>query len=174
MSQSDLKSLFHVSQIEITYRNKIPYENRIKIDTSRIAYDILLSSWDTGKIELVEQFKILLLDNKCNCLGISEISTGGTGTCIADPKIIFATALKAKASRLILAHNHPSGHLKASEADISLTHSLAKAGKIIEIPVLDHLIITPQGYYSFVDNDLMPGWESDAKVQTASPSLNIS
>lgn len=162
MRNDDYKSLFHVCEIEITYRNPTPYHTRVHIDRPWKAYDVLLDSWDTGKIELVEQFKILLLDNKCNCLGISEISSGGMNACLVDPKIVFATALKAKATRLILAHNHPTGVLKPSEADILLTRRMVQAGQLLDLPVLDHVIVTPDGYYSFSDHGLIPGWDHSA------------
>lgn len=156
MPQLTLQSLFKVSEVEISYRNKIPYSERIQIVTSVTAHEILKQSWDENKLELVEQFKILLLDNQKNCLGISDISTGGTSACIVDPKIVFVTALKAKATAIILAHNHPSGNLQPSEADRMLTRKLAQGGKLLDITVLDHLIVTSRNYYSFADDGLMP------------------
>jgi DNA repair protein RadC len=171
MTNDSLESRFNISEIEITYRNKTPFEGRIKVDTPWKAFDILRSSWDDGKIELLEQFKILILDHKCNCLGISLISSGGTSACTADPKIVFMTAFMAKAERLILAHNHPSGSLKPSEPDMYVTKIMAEAGKLLEIPVVDRLIITSQGYYSFADHGAMPGWQACAKPRTSYPSL---
>lgn len=156
MPQLTLQSLFKVSEVEISYRNKIPYSERIQIVTSVTTHEILKQCWDENKLELVEQFKILLLDNQKNCLGISDISTGGTSACIVDPKIVFVTALKAKATAIILAHNHPSGNLLPSEADRMLTRKLAQGGKLLDIAVLDHLIVTSRNYYSFADDGLMP------------------
>jgi DNA repair protein RadC len=109
MDQRTLQSLFRVNEVELIYRNKIPYQDRIQITRSATAYEILLNAWDENRMEMVEEFKILLLDQKNNCLGISDISTGSISGCLADPKVIFATALKARATGLILAHNHPSG-----------------------------------------------------------------
>lgn len=156
MSLDSHLSAFKVSEVEIVYRNQTPFEDRIKVKNSHISYKILRETWDDNKIELLEQFKILLMDRNSNCLGVSEISTGGVSCCIVDPKIIFATALKAKASGIILAHNHPSGNLKASDSDLSLTKKLMDGGKLLDIAVMDHLIITTHGYYSFADSCVMP------------------
>ena len=74
---------------------------------------------------------------------------------VADPKLIFAAALKACASSIILAHNHPSGNLKPSQSDIDLTRKLKDGGKLLEIQMLDHIIVTTEGYYSFADEGLV-------------------
>lgn len=156
MQHNWIQSLYTVNEIEIVYKNKIPYQDRIQVQSSSTAYEILRQCWDENRIELVEQFKILLLDRRHTCLGVSEIATGGITGCVVDPRIVFATALKTRASGLILAHNHPSGNLKPSESDISLTRRLLHGGKLLDISVLDHLIITPHQYYSFADEGLMP------------------
>lgn len=107
-----------------------------------------------NKIELIEEAKLLLLDRNLVCLGISNLSTGGISSCLIDPKIVYATALKARASSIVLAHNHPSGNLKPSTSDIHLTEKLADAGKLLDLTLLDHLIVTPYNYYSFADEGL--------------------
>ena len=155
-NSSLLVSDFTVTEIDIVYRNKCRAKDRAKISTSNDAYKILLSNWNMDKIEIVEQFKVLLLNRKNACLGISEVATGGTSACIVDPKVIFATALKAAASSIILAHNHPSGSLSPSPADMKLTHKLHAGGIHLDITVLDHFIITPDGYYSMADAGVMP------------------
>ena len=156
MPQEDIRALYRVNEVEIVYKNRIPFEDRIQITSSSTAYDILRQSWDDNRIELVEQFKILLLDRRHTCLGVSDIATGGITGCLVDPRIIFATALKTRASSLILAHNHPSGTLKPSEADLDLTRKLMQGGKLLEISVIDHLIVTPHRYCSLADDGLMP------------------
>jgi DNA repair protein RadC len=156
MEQLTLQHLFKVNEVEIVYRNTTPYQDRIQIKSSATAYEILLATWNANRLEMVEQFKILLLDQQNNCLGVSEIATGGTSSCLADPKVIYATALKARAASLILAHNHPSGNLTPSEADKSLTRKLKDGGRLLDINVLDHLIVTPRNYLSFADDGLMP------------------
>jgi len=98
---------------------------------------------------------VRLLSRANKVLGIVDISTGGIAGCIADPKIIFGTALKASASSLILSHNHPSGNLRPSQADISLTKKVKAGGELLDIAVLVHIIMTSEGYYSFEDEGLM-------------------
>lgn len=156
MTYDSLQSLFNVSEVEIIYRNHTPIQNRISVTKSQTAYEILRNTWDENKIELLEQFKILLIDRNGSCLGISEVATGGVTACVVDPRVVFAIGLKSKASGLILAHNHPSGNLKPSEADLSLTQKFMKAGSFLDIAILDHLIITTNGYYSFTDNGIIP------------------
>jgi len=156
MTQLQIASLFKVSEVELVYRNKINPAHRPIVSHSGAAYEVFWQSWDKDRIELVEQFKILLLDYRNNCLGISEISTGSTSACPVDLKIVFATALKARASKIIPAHNHPSGNLLPSDADIQLTRRLVEAGKLLDIAVVDHLILTSRNFYSFADNGLIP------------------
>ncbi|MGA0556814.1 JAB domain-containing protein [Larkinella sp. VNQ87] len=152
-----MQSLFRVNEVEIVYRNPILYQDRIQIRSSATAYEILLATWAQNRLELVEQFKILLLDQQNNCLGVSDIASGSMSSCLADPKVIFATALKTRATGLILVHNHPSGNLAPSESDKALTRKLKDGGKLLDIAVLDHLIVTPHNYRSFADEGLMPG-----------------
>jgi DNA repair protein RadC len=97
----------------------------------------------------------MLLNRANKILRIFTVSTGGVAGTVADPKVIFATALKGNASSIILAHNHPSGNLKPSEADRQLTNRLTQAGKLLDISVLDHLIITAEEYFSFADEGLI-------------------
>jgi DNA repair protein RadC len=127
MSQLHLQSLFTVNEVEIIYRNKTPYQDRIPITSSATAYEILRQAWDENRMDLIEQFKILLLDCKNNCLGVSDITDGGTGACLADPRVIFVTALIANAASIILAHNYRSGDLQFSKADKALTRKLREA-----------------------------------------------
>lgn len=148
-------SLFQVSEINVTYRPKFKASERPTITGSRDVYTILNQNWDMNKMELLEQFKILLLNRANRVLGIFEVSTGGMAGTIADPKLIFSTALKACASSIILAHNHPSGNLKPSQADINLTRKVKEGGCILDIAVLDHVILSAEGFYSFADEGLI-------------------
>ncbi|HNP96897.1 MAG TPA: JAB domain-containing protein [Cyclobacteriaceae bacterium] len=144
-----------VSEIQLSYKTKIKPSERPKVTSSREVYGILLQSWDRNKIEFVEQFKVLLVNRANRVLGIVEISCGcATGT-VADPKMIFAAAIKANACGLIMAHNHPSGSLQASQADIQLSKKVKEGGKLLEVSVLDHIIVTTEGYLSLADEGLM-------------------
>ncbi len=151
----EIERLFEVNEVELIYRAKSEHPGPV-INTQDAAIDLLRSIWDSNKIELVEQFKIVLLDTANICLGISETSSGGWDHCTVDPRVIFATALKAKATRIILAHNHPSGNLVPSKADISITEKLCAGGLILDIHVLDHFILTRNSYCSFASRGLIP------------------
>ncbi|HRE62285.1 MAG TPA: JAB domain-containing protein [Ferruginibacter sp.] len=153
--QNNIHALFSVSEVELIYRSKIPPADRPKIITSDNAFDIFIEAWDLNKMDLVEHFNILLLNKANHCIAFSHISSGGSSSCIVDPKIVFATALKANAASIIAAHNHPSGNLNPSKADIAITEKLATLGKMMDMPLLDHLIVTPLKYYSFAEEGLI-------------------
>ncbi|RYY07566.1 MAG: JAB domain-containing protein [Sphingobacteriaceae bacterium] len=102
-----------------------------------------------------EEFWIILLNRANKVLSRHLISKGGQAGTVADPKIIFQTALENHAASVILAHNHPSGNLKPSQADLDLTKKLRQAGVLLDITVPDHLIFTDSGYYSFADEGVM-------------------
>lgn len=148
-------SMFQVSEISVSYKPKFRASERPKVNSSRLVYDVLLDNWNKDTLELQEQFKVILLNRANRVLGIYEASTGGIGGTLADPKLIFSTALKACASAIILSHNHPSGNLRPSEADKRITRKLIEGGKLLDIDILDHVIVTAEGYYSFKDEGLM-------------------
>lgn len=102
-----------------------------------------------------EQFYVLFLSRSNKILGKEQISRGGLSGTVADGKIIFQKALEMKSSAIILAHNHPSGQLKPSQADIRLTKQLVDFGKLIDLHILDHLIITDNNYFSFADEGML-------------------
>ena len=144
-----------VSEIELVYKTSVKPSQRPHITSSATAYDILIAGWNPDKIEFVEQFKVLLLNRSNKVLGQYEISTGGITGTVVDVRLIFAAALKANASGIIMAHNHPSGTLIPSQADREITKKVKEAGRILDIPVLDHLIVTTEGYYSFADHGML-------------------
>jgi DNA repair protein RadC len=154
-SLMSISELYKIAEIELVYRTKVKASQRPHITSSREAYQILRQCWDENKIEFVEQFKILLLNRGGKVLGIFEVSSGGVSGTVADPKLIFSAALKANASSLILAHNHPSGNTKPSDADRNLTRKVKEGGKLLEITVLDHIILTTEGYRSLADEGEM-------------------
>lgn len=102
-----------------------------------------------------EEFWIVLLAQSNKVIAKELISRGGINATVADPKIIFNLALQHSAIAIILVHNHPSGSLKPSQQDIELTKKIANAGKLLDISVYDHLIITNESYYSFADNGVI-------------------
>ncbi|MBF8964091.1 JAB domain-containing protein [Pontibacter sp. FD36] len=143
------------AEIRLSYRNRVNPAERPQVTSSADSYRVLKASWDAGRIEFVEQFKVLLLNRANRVLGIYEVSTGGVAGTVADPKLIFAAALKACASGLILSHNHPSGNLSPSAADLQLTRKIKQGGELLDITVLDHIILTSESYYSLADEGLL-------------------
>lgn len=98
-----------------------------------------------------EVFGVLYLNNANKIIQFEIISEGGFTATIVDPRVIFKSAFAHNATAIILAHNHPSGSLKPSIADMQLTEKIKSAGALLEIRVLDHIIVSENGYYSFAD-----------------------
>lgn len=155
MESTNEKPLFEVAEIQLTYKSKVKASLRPKVVSSSQAYNVLIKYWDDGRVEFVEQFKVLLLNCARKVIGLYEVSSGTTDSTVADPKLIFVAALKANACAIIAAHNHPSGNLLPSQSDIKLTNDLKNAGKFLHIPLLDHIIVTSESYYSFADQGLL-------------------
>lgn len=147
------KSLFEVSEIQIGYYPKIKPCNRPQITTSKKTFDYIKSYVKEEEINYREMFFVIYLDRANGAIGINEIGKGGMSTVIADPKLIFETALLSHASYLILAHNHPSGDLNPSTADGILTKKIKTVGDLLTLPILDHLIFNNDDYYSFTDEN---------------------
>lgn len=144
----------NLREIEVYYKNKVRISDMEKVAGSRDVFDVLQRVW-SPKIDHVEEFLVLCLNRANRVLGWAKISQGGLSGTVADPKVIFQVALKSNACSLILAHNHPSGNLQPSEADIHLTRKLKEAGTLLDLPVLDHLIVSSEGFYSFADEGLL-------------------
>lgn len=102
-----------------------------------------------------EEFWLLMLNRANKLIRKQLISRGGISGTVVDPKIIFRTAMEYYSTSIIVCHNHPSGNLQPSEADIRITKNIREAGRIMEIGLVDHLIITDTGYYSFADEGMM-------------------
>lgn len=140
-----------VSEIDLVYRTKVKSSDRPKITSSKSAYAILMECWDPDKVEFIEQFKVLLLNQANKVLGVYQASSGGIAGTVVDIRLLFAAALKANAVGIIVSHNHPSGKTDPSEADKSITRKIRTAGELLDIKLLDHLIVTVENYYSFAD-----------------------
>lgn len=143
--------LFNVAEVQLSFKSKVKPQDRLRVNSSKEAYEILRATWNDDNIELYETFKLLLLNRANKVLGVLTVSQGGVSGTIADPKIIFAAAIKCAASGIIVAHNHPSGNLSPSQADIDLTKKLKDGCRCLEVHLLDHLICTTENYYSFAD-----------------------
>lgn len=144
-----------ISEIKLTYMRRVKADERPKVSSSQDAYNLFRENWDELSINLCEEFKILLLDRNNACMGIVPISKGGVSGTSVDAKLIFSSALKARACGIILGHNHPSGNTKPSPADRHLTNNLSKAGYYLSLPILDHIIVAEEDFLSFADNNLI-------------------
>ena len=151
----NLSLLNTVAEVELIYKTTVKPSQRPQLKTSNDCYQILKLHWDENKIEFVEQFKVILLNKAQRVLGICEISSGSVTGTIADPKLIFMAALKSNCTSIILSHNHPSGNLKPSSSDEQLTNKIKLGAGLLDIAVLDHIIISSEGYFSFADEGLL-------------------
>jgi len=149
----EAKAISIVAALELGRRRKeTEVKKATKVTSSNDAYQYLKSHF----LDLPhEEFWILVLNRANEIITKIPISSGGVSGTVADGKIIFKHAIEHLASGIILAHNHPSGNKKPSDQDLNLTKKLRQAGTILEIPILDHLIITNNGYTSFSDEGLM-------------------
>lgn len=141
------------SEVQISYSNKVPPSKRIKVKGSKDAEQAFRTVWPD--ITHIEYCYILLMNRQNQVLGFHQLSKGGITGSIIDVRVVFQLALKACATTLILAHNHPSGNLDPSEADKRITNQLKQAGAMLDIPVLDHIILTEDSYFSMADEGLL-------------------
>ena len=148
------KAVTLLSALEIGKRRQMAMAvERAQVNSSRQAFDILVPMF-MDKTE--EQFVVMYLNHANFLMTVERISTGGLTSTIADIRIIFKRALSGQStSKIILAHNHPSGHLKPSDADKKLTERIRDAGKLLDIQLVDHLILSDNRYYSFADEQML-------------------
>lgn len=126
-----------------------------KITSAREAHAIGLKIWEHGyDIEVREKFVAVFVNKAHVPVGWAEISAGGTGGTVVDVKHLLAHAILCNASAMVIYHNHPSGNVSPSQADISLTKKIRSACDLLEIPMLDHLVISQERYYSFAEEGI--------------------
>lgn len=123
--------------------------------SSANAHSFFRTIFNADTILWTEESAMIILNRANEVIGYSKISSGGTAATVVDAKVIFTKALLSGAHSIILAHNHPSGKLGASDEDIKITKQLVNAGRVLDIRVLDHLILTDKGYLSMADEHLM-------------------
>ena len=162
MSVSDLcrfkgigeaKAISIISALELGRRRKEQDPPKfLKITGSRQIYELMRPDLHD---ESVEQVYLLLLNRTNGLIKKERVSQGGISASVVDPKVVFRFALEQGAHSLILIHNHPSGNLQPSDTDKRLTQRLQKIGKELELPLIDHLIYTDRGYFSFADEGIM-------------------
>lgn len=142
---------YKVAEVELSYKNRVPYKDRKQVTDSYSAYKILRNSFPDGTIDYKETFKVLYMNQNCQVLGCSTISEGGITKTLADVRLILQGALLTNAVAMILAHNHPSGNTRPSRQDDELTRKIRDAAKLLDIHVADHIILTDEEFYSYND-----------------------
>ena len=149
----EAKAISIIASLELGRRRRTAdVLEKAKIGGSKDAFQILQL-----KLEDLphEEFWIMLLNRANKVIDTKLVGRGGVSSTVVDSKVIFSFALESLASGIILAHNHPSGNLKPSNSDIRLTKKIVDAGKIMEVPVLDHIIVGDNDYFSFADEGLI-------------------
>lgn len=147
--------LFNFTEVEITYKSHPEKRSFPIVKSSDDVYAVLKDVYDADQIEHIGCFFILLINRENRIIGVKKISEGGLTSTIVDPRVVFQTALKANATAIILSHNHPSGNTKPSPEDIKMTSKISEGGRLLEIAVLDHIIMTAETYYSFADEGMI-------------------
>jgi DNA repair protein RadC len=149
----EARAITIVAALELGRRRKeLDPDEKPRITSSNDAYQIVSSHL----VDLPhEEFWLLVLNRANRVVRKYQISQGGVAGTVADPKIIFKIALEELASGIIIAHNHPSGNLNASQADIDLTKKIKEGARLLEIQLLDHIIVAGQKYFSFADEGLL-------------------
>ncbi len=145
----------NVAEINLTYQPKFKISQCPHVSSSDDAYRLLFEKWNQDKLQLVEQFKVLVLNRANRVLGELLLATGSTSGVTVEIKHIIFTVLKTNATGFIIAHNHPSGNRNPSEQDRRLTQKVKEAANLMEISLLDHIIVTAEGYFSFADEGLL-------------------
>ncbi|MBC7774190.1 MAG: DNA repair protein RadC [Phycisphaerae bacterium] len=149
----EAKAISIAAALELGRRRQISdLRERPRVSTSRDAFNVIAPLLTDLHHE---EFWLLLLNKACEVFAREKLSTGGSAGTVADVKLAFKIALDARASAIIAVHNHPSGNLKPSDADVELTKKLKEAGKILDLTLLDHLIVSERGYYSFADEGVI-------------------
>ena len=149
-NETNATDLINVTEVQLVYKTKVKASDRPKINDMDDAVRIFRQYWSRDKIEHVEEVKILLLNRSNRVLGIATVSLGGISGSVIDERIILQYAIKANASAVILAHNHPSGNVEASEADNRITSKIKSSLELMGLSLLDHIIITAEGQSSII------------------------
>lgn len=153
MRETNNNTELKASEVKLTYNSKIKASERVCIKHADDAAEIFFKYWDFERIEHIEEMKLLLLNRAHRVLGVANISSGGISGTVVDIKVICQYAIKSNSNSVILAHNHPSGNLNASDADRNITKRIKNALHMFDINLLDHLIINADREYSTISVD---------------------
>ena len=145
---------YKAAEVKLMYMTDVKSSERIRIRNSDDAAAVFFDAWDFHSIEHTEEVKLLLLNRSNMVFGIASLSKGGVSGSIIDSRVVLQYAIKANASAVILAHNHPSGNLGASEADKRVTGLVKEALNLVDIELLDHLILTFEEKFATIELDV--------------------
>lgn len=144
----------YVHEVEIVYSNQTTFKD-VFLKSAIEVYDFLKLIYDLRKVDYKELFYVILLNNRNQVLGYSQIGVGSTSGVVVNIKEIFQLAIMCNANGIILSHNHPSGVLTPSEADKSLTQNIKMGCRYFDINLIDHVIFTSHGFFSFSNDGLI-------------------
>ena len=137
---------------ELTLKFKSGIIKKVQIKSSKDAADYLRTMFNDDTMEVSESVIVVYMNRSNNSIGWFKVSQGGISGTVIDVRLVLVTALKCLASGMIICHNHPSGNTSPSDADVKITQKLKEAGSLMDVQLLDHLILTPDGgYFSFAD-----------------------
>lgn len=142
-------------KIAVSWDKKLPNSDLIQIKSSADAANAFRTIFNKDTFHWQEESMILCLNHANKVTGYFKISSGGMTSTIIDVRMVFTVALKALATSIIIAHNHPTGTLKASDADKNITQKLVRGGEVLDIKILDHIILTDESYLSFADEGIL-------------------
>ena len=142
-----------IAEVQISYSSHVKAKDRLKVCGSGDAADAFRKIWPA--YDHIEFSYMLMMNRQNQILGYHQLSKGGISGAVVDVRVIFQVALKASCTSILIAHNHPSGNLEASDADRKITRQIKEAGVILDIPLLDHLIMTTDSYLSMADEGLL-------------------
>lgn len=149
----EAKAIGIVASLELARRKaSVTQVEKFLINSSQLAYKLMAPTISDLPHE---EFWIILLNRANKVIKTVCISQGGISGTVTDIRLIMRASVEVLATGIILCHNHPSGNLKPSEQDIQITHRIRDAGQIFEIPVVDHIIVSESGYYSFADEGML-------------------
>jgi len=142
-----------LAEITVSYRPHQEHLEMPALSNSQKTFDVVRTLFPKDRVRLQEQFIVLYLNKSNKLIGYYRHSIGGISGTVADIRIILGVALKCAATSMILAHNHPSGNLKPSSADIELTRKISEAARLMDVMLLDHIIVSDcEDYFSFSDD----------------------
>src|SRR5690606_27851822 len=148
-----MKNLFNISEIKVEFVPKFKLSERPQVHSSIDAYKVFMQVWDKSLMDFLEEFKVILLDSKNRVLGMADIDVMGKDSVPMYMKAMFSIALKASASKIVLAHNRPSERLYLDPKDRTVMDKVMEIGRFLGIELFDYLIVTSDDYLSVLDGE---------------------